>query len=174
MVTSLRAASATVLSDPSLSRRPLYATRVNCRTPEGRSVKSTREIHEERVRELNYEAVRDGDYVLYWMQQAQRAEHNHALEYAVQRANELSQPLLVAFGLTDDYPSANARHYAFMLEGLRDAQQSLTRRGIRFVVQKGAPDEVALRLDRKSTRLNSSHANISYAVFCLKKKLHTY
>src|SRR3712207_7398191 len=31
-----------------------------------------------------------------------------------------------------------------------------------------APVEVGL--DRKSTRLNSSHANISYAVFCLKKK----
>src|SRR3712207_8057662 len=29
------------------------------------------------------------------------------------------------------------------------------------------------RQDRKSTRLNSSHANISYAVFCLKKKLHS-
>src|SRR3712207_8814201 len=29
---------------------------------------------------------------------------------------------------------------------------------------------VELRRDRKSTRLNSSHANISYAVFCLKKK----
>src|SRR3712207_7898807 len=28
----------------------------------------------------------------------------------------------------------------------------------------------AWRVDRKSTRLNSSHANISYAVFCLKKK----
>src|SRR3712207_6876536 len=28
--------------------------------------------------------------------------------------------------------------------------------------------------DRKSTRLNSSHANISYAVFCLKKKIHCY
>src|SRR3712207_7704724 len=28
-------------------------------------------------------------------------------------------------------------------------------------------------LDRKSTRLNSSHANISYAVFCLKKKTYT-
>src|SRR3712207_7327562 len=27
-------------------------------------------------------------------------------------------------------------------------------------------------IDRKSTRLNSSHANISYAVFCLKKKKH--
>src|SRR3712207_7938038 len=30
-----------------------------------------------------------------------------------------------------------------------------------------------LRSDRKSTRLNSSHANISYAVFCLKKKKNT-
>src|SRR3712207_7911053 len=29
---------------------------------------------------------------------------------------------------------------------------------------------VAPNVDRKSTRLNSSHANISYAVFCLKKK----
>src|SRR3712207_7594844 len=30
------------------------------------------------------------------------------------------------------------------------------------------------KLDRKSTRLNSSHANISYAVFCLKKKKKEY
>src|SRR3712207_7571536 len=30
------------------------------------------------------------------------------------------------------------------------------------------------RRDRKSTRLNSSHANISYAVFCLKKKKHIH
>src|SRR3712207_7964768 len=30
------------------------------------------------------------------------------------------------------------------------------------------------RTDRKSTRLNSSHANISYAVFCLKKKNNNY
>src|SRR5256885_10656954 len=31
-----------------------------------------------------------------------------------------------------------------------------------------------LELDRKSTRLNSSHLVISYAVFCLKKKITTY
>src|SRR3712207_7398255 len=31
---------------------------------------------------------------------------------------------------------------------------------------------IGLKSDRKSTRLNSSHANISYAVFCLKKKTH--
>src|SRR5258707_5018958 len=34
----------------------------------------------------------------------------------------------------------------------------------------GHADQVRAELDRKSTRLNSSHANISYAVFCLKKK----
>src|SRR2546426_7739981 len=32
------------------------------------------------------------------------------------------------------------------------------------------PDDAVPRLDRKSTRLNSSHLVISYAVFCLKKK----
>src|SRR3989442_6107440 len=35
---------------------------------------------------------------------------------------------------------------------------------------KSPPTEAAPQLDRKSTRLNSSHVRISYAVFCLKKK----
>src|SRR3712207_6877809 len=35
---------------------------------------------------------------------------------------------------------------------------------------EGVRPRVPRRADRKSTRLNSSHANISYAVFCLKKK----
>src|SRR2546427_6832944 len=34
----------------------------------------------------------------------------------------------------------------------------------------GQPVPLAAQLDRKSTRLNSSHSQISYAVFCLKKK----
>src|SRR3712207_6874635 len=38
------------------------------------------------------------------------------------------------------------------------------------IVVEGLVTEEVARLDRKSTRLNSSHANISYAVFCLKKK----
>src|SRR3712207_7918146 len=44
-------------------------------------------------------------------------------------------------------------------------------------VKKNKDKKQALRLilrDRKSTRLNSSHANISYAVFCLKKKKISY
>src|SRR3712207_8049242 len=47
--------------------------------------------------------------------------------------------------------------------------------GADLVLRRGAarPAQRAVRRgprDRKSTRLNSSHANISYAVFCLKKK----
>src|SRR5437867_7345999 len=40
-----------------------------------------------------------------------------------------------------------------------------------FLCSQGVPDIVPGR-DRKSTRLNSSHRTISYAVFCLKKKIH--
>src|SRR3712207_8671128 len=47
-------------------------------------------------------------------------------------------------------------------------------RAVRGRCRHGAGAEIhldfILRGDRKSTRLNSSHANISYAVFCLKKK----
>src|SRR5947209_11296040 len=40
----------------------------------------------------------------------------------------------------------------------------------RLNVSERRDDDAPDALDRKSTRLNSSHANISYAVFCLKKK----
>src|SRR3712207_7916780 len=43
-------------------------------------------------------------------------------------------------------------------------------RGLIAVRRKVFGDARSQRLDRKSTRLNSSHANISYAVFCLQKK----
>src|SRR2546427_9093956 len=52
----------------------------------------------------------------------------------------------------------------------RDRRQVLQGERVLDPVPGGAP--VALE-DRKSTRLNSSHSQISYAVFCLKKKEHT-
>jgi deoxyribodipyrimidine photo-lyase len=108
-------------------------------------------VQEERIQNLNGVEVRNGEYVLYWMQSSQRADHNHALEYAVQRANDLGQRLLVVFGLTDDYPEANLRHYAFMLEGLADVEGVLGRRGIKFVVRRGSPDEVALEAGERAS-----------------------
>lgn len=101
-------------------------------------------IDESRIRELTDKPTGDGRYVLYWMQASQRTRFNHALEYAIEQANALGMPVAVCFGLMDDYPEANARHYAFMLEGLRDVAIGLKRRGIDFVVKKGSPPKVAL------------------------------
>jgi deoxyribodipyrimidine photo-lyase len=105
-------------------------------------------IHESRVRYLNDREVVPGRYVLYWMQQSQRAEMNHALEYGVQEANRLGCGVVVVFGLTDDYPEANLRHYTFMLEGLKETEQALSKRGVRMVVRRGSPPEVALEVGR--------------------------
>src|SRR5258707_12074591 len=44
------------------------------------------------------------------------------------------------------------------------------KRAKKMVEAEGIVHHLFRALDRKSTRLNSSHANISYAVFCLKKK----
>src|SRR3712207_8789588 len=52
----------------------------------------------------------------------------------------------------------------------RIAQDALEQRAVFRAVE---PVEPVVGRDRKSTRLNSSHANISYAVFCLKKKKTT-
>src|SRR5262245_21455679 len=80
------------------------------------------------------------------MQQSQRASFNPALEHAIEVANCDGLPVLVAFGLMDDYPDANLRHYRFMLEGLRDVAATLVERRIKFVVRRGAPDRVTAAL----------------------------
>jgi deoxyribodipyrimidine photo-lyase len=110
-------------------------------------------VQDTRIQHLNDRPVVQGQYVLYWMQQSQRAEFNHALEYAVQEANRLGQGVVVAFGLTDDYPDANLRHYAFMLDGLRETAQALALRGIRLVLRRGAPPDIALQLGREASLL---------------------
>src|SRR3712207_9415463 len=52
----------------------------------------------------------------------------------------------------------------------RDLEHGVVERGALRAEQLFHHRHRALVVDRKSTRLNSSHANISYAVFCLKKK----
>jgi deoxyribodipyrimidine photo-lyase len=107
-------------------------------------------VQQERIRLLNDRDHRAGRYVLYWMQQSQRVRLNHALEYAVERANHLHLPVIVGFGLTGDYPEANRRHYSFMLQGLKEVANDLEERGIAFVLRRGSPDDVASRLARKA------------------------
>jgi deoxyribodipyrimidine photo-lyase len=80
------------------------------------------------------------------MQASQRAEYNHALEFAVREANNAGLPLLVCFGITDSYPGANLRHYRFMLEGLKQTAAKLRERGINFVIRKKSPEKLVVKL----------------------------
>ena len=100
-------------------------------------------IHRERIKALNNNEMKKGAYVLYWMQASQRAEDNHALEYAVSKGNELGQPVLVFFGIAGHFPEANERQYVFMLEGLIEVKQSLEKRGIRMIVLRQSPEKGA-------------------------------
>src|SRR2546430_16802360 len=59
-----------------------------------------------------------------------------------------------------------SRHGAGLRQGVRGLRRGSVRRGCG---RGGGTSE-----DRKSTRLNSSHSQISYAVFCLKKKNNIY
>src|SRR3712207_7686391 len=63
-----------------------------------------------------------------------------------------------------------ALYYAAFSAGIRPAQ-SIDAMAVIYMLTTLVLLIAALRfVDRKSTRLNSSHANISYAVFCLKNK----
>jgi deoxyribodipyrimidine photo-lyase len=86
----------------------------------------------------------DGMAVVYWMQRAQRAFDNPALETAITAANDLGKPVVVYFALIAGAAGANLRHYHFMLEGLRDVAADLARRGVGFVMRK-SPDHDFLR-----------------------------
>ncbi|HSM09091.1 MAG TPA: deoxyribodipyrimidine photo-lyase [Gemmatimonadota bacterium] len=105
-----------------------------------------------RVRALRGgEPRRDGAYVLYWMQMYLRGSANAALDEAIRRANRLGLPLLVYQGLNPDYPEANDRIHAFILECARDVARELAERGItyRFHLRRsgdGNPEPVAARL----------------------------
>ncbi|MEJ2242114.1 MAG: deoxyribodipyrimidine photo-lyase [Candidatus Bathyarchaeota archaeon] len=105
-------------------------------------------IHESRIQPLNDLAINNNDFVLYWMQASQRAEYNPALEYSIQKANELNKSLLVFFGITSSYPEANERHYYFMLEGLKEVKTALKDKRIRLVIQKISPEVGAVELGK--------------------------
>ncbi|SYZ72332.1 Deoxyribodipyrimidine photo-lyase [Candidatus Zixiibacteriota bacterium] len=106
-------------------------------------------IEKDRIRPLNAKKIINRKYVIYWMQASPRASYNHALEYAVSEANKSDKPLIVFFGITDHFPSANLRHYTFMLEGLQEVKDSLEERGIKLVVRYNSPEFEIAELARE-------------------------
>ena len=84
----------------------------------------------------------DGRCVVYWMQRAQRAFDNPALNVAIEAANLLRKPLVVFTGLTPFYPNANLRSYTFLIQGLADIPDGLAKRNAGFVLRRWPEDQV--------------------------------
>ena len=107
-------------------------------------------IQKERIKPLNDEQVQNEEKIFYWMQASQRVNYNHALEFAIERANKLNKSLSVFFVLTTDFPEANLRHYQFMLEGLVEIREKLAKRNIEFTVFLGNPVKIVTKIAKKS------------------------
>ena len=87
----------------------------------------------ERTRALNRQPINnDGEFVLYWMHHAVRCHENPALDCAITVAKKLKLPVLVYQGLGGRHPYNSDRHHTFILEGARDVQRDLARRGISY------------------------------------------
>src|SRR2546430_13205400 len=80
------------------------------------------------------------------------------------------------FGKWRPLPTLFACLFFGFTDALQIRLQSVSFQGFPVPVQfiQALPYIVTLLVDRKSTRLNSSHSQISYAVFCLKKKTTTH
>ncbi len=88
----------------------------------------------ERVVYLNDKPINENArYVLYWMQMFKRTSHNHALVWAIRKANELKLPLVVYEGLKFYYPWASDRLHTFILEGVEEKRNEFKRLGIRYI-----------------------------------------
>jgi len=103
-------------------------------------------IQKERIKPLNDEQVQNKEQIFYWMQASQRVNYNHALEFAIERANKLNKSLSVFFVLNTDFPEANLRHYQFMLEGLKEIREKLKKRNIKFNVFLGDPEDIVTKI----------------------------
>ena len=77
-----------------------------------------------------------GRCVVYWMQRAQRALDNPALDVAVAVANALYQPVVIFFAPVPFYPNANLRHYAFLAQGVPGIAEGAHKRCIGFVLRR--------------------------------------
>jgi len=112
----------------------------------------------ERVQLLNDKSANtQGKYILYWMQMFKRTTHNHALNFAIEQANERKLPLVVYEGLKFYYPWASDRIHTFILEGVEEKRKEFEKRGIKYIfyLQKdeNSPKDTVARIAKDAVLL---------------------
>ncbi len=95
-------------------------------------------MHPGRIHDPTPDRPADGP-VIYWMSRDQRAHDNWALHHAAAMADETGGGLAVVFTLTPSFQEAALRQYAFMLDGLRETEETLNSLGIPFYLLTGDP-----------------------------------
>ena len=97
-------------------------------------------MNKKRIKILQESELKKGP-VIYWMQRDQRVNDNWAFIYAYNKAKENSEPLTVVFNITTNFLEATLRQYHFMIEGLKEVEEKLSKLSIPFVLLTGKPEE---------------------------------
>ncbi|MDD3051311.1 MAG: deoxyribodipyrimidine photo-lyase [Candidatus Cloacimonetes bacterium] len=108
-------------------------------------------IEKERIKKIGTTLNVSRDFVIYWMQSAQRIYYNHTLAYSIEESVKENIPLIVYFEIIDSFPEANYRHFQFMLQGLKDISDKLRKKNITFLISY-TPDDLFLNLIYLSKR----------------------
>ncbi len=112
-------------------------------------------INESRIEKINEVDLKPGKFTAYWMQSAQRFEYNHAFNYAVSRANQLNQPLLIFFLIDKNYPEAEYGHFEFMLSGLKELEKEADKRNLNFYIFEYSSPEMLSEIVENASLLIS-------------------
>jgi deoxyribodipyrimidine photo-lyase len=103
-----------------------------------------------------------GNYVLYWMQQAQRIHYNPAFDFAAAAAKSMNSALVVCFVLSPEVPDAFRRHYRFMIEGLSEISSELAKQNIPFYLLLGNPVELIPEIASSARLLVLDHGYLNW------------
>jgi len=99
---------------------------------------------QERKRILKEGQTRKGP-VVYWMSRDQRTKDNWALIYAQELALRQKAPLVVVFCLVPRFLDATTQQYTFMLAGLKEVSQHLSKLYIPFFLSTGEPGKTLIQ-----------------------------
>lgn len=102
-----------------------------------------------RARLLNNVPFTLGSCVIYLMSRDQRVADNYALFYAQQTALRYRLPLLVVFNLLSHLGVRLFEHFVFMLQGLKEIENSLKSKNIAFLLTQGDPINNMRAIERK-------------------------
>ena len=92
-------------------------------------------MQNQRVNKLiNKKINSKGNYICYFVCSSPRVKYNYALSYAILKANKFNKPLLAVFKLNNKFTSINMRNFIFLVQGLNDFKNNLSKLGIPLVI----------------------------------------